>query len=363
MSRGSLSSAAAVAGVDKVTLGTARVLMLAGSGTPEGAVTAPVGSIYLRSDGASETTAYTKQAGSGNTGWVAQADVVAPGAASGVSADNAAVRSESVLHWYDTDDDVIRSCVLEINAIQRTNPTAGTIARTGIHIKQYSQPDNGGDTSGLLINQTGGGNGASIYHFDSMRPSGYTSYIDDGYALEVGHDGGNYAMLLLPGMRSSARAGGGLLVSIQNAGGKGILVGSSGNTLDARIAFATGAPITNGADQNPAGGELPFRVKLNGDTKTTGLTTGTVKLPAGTYSLAATNHVLLCNASAGAITLNLPAAAIGRQYVAKKIDDSVNTVTIDPAGSALIDGASTKVLSSEHETARMVCDGTDWFLI
>ena len=44
----------------------------AGSGTPESAVTAPVGSIFLRSDGGASTTLYVKESGAGNTGWVAK---------------------------------------------------------------------------------------------------------------------------------------------------------------------------------------------------------------------------------------------------------------------------------------------------
>lgn len=41
-------------------------------GTPEGAVTGPVGSLALRTDGGVSTTLYVKQAGTGNTGWVAK---------------------------------------------------------------------------------------------------------------------------------------------------------------------------------------------------------------------------------------------------------------------------------------------------
>ncbi len=42
-----------------------------GSGSPEGAVTAPTGSLYLNTAGGTDTTLYTKNSGSGNTGWVA----------------------------------------------------------------------------------------------------------------------------------------------------------------------------------------------------------------------------------------------------------------------------------------------------
>ena len=45
-------------------------LVLTGTGTPEAAVTAPVGSLFLRTDSA--TSLYVKQTGAGNTGWVAK---------------------------------------------------------------------------------------------------------------------------------------------------------------------------------------------------------------------------------------------------------------------------------------------------
>ncbi len=43
-----------------------------GAGTPENNVTAPTGSIYLRSDGGVSTTFYVKESGTGNTGWIAK---------------------------------------------------------------------------------------------------------------------------------------------------------------------------------------------------------------------------------------------------------------------------------------------------
>jgi hypothetical protein len=46
------------------------IVVRSGTGTPEGVVTAPVGSLFLRSDGGASTTLYVKQSGTGNTGWV-----------------------------------------------------------------------------------------------------------------------------------------------------------------------------------------------------------------------------------------------------------------------------------------------------
>lgn len=49
--------------------GSAGPAIIVGTGTPESAVTAPVGSLFLRTDGGAGTTLYVKQSGTGNTGW------------------------------------------------------------------------------------------------------------------------------------------------------------------------------------------------------------------------------------------------------------------------------------------------------
>jgi hypothetical protein len=53
-----------------VGLGGAGVKISAGAGSPETVVTAPVGSLFLRTDGGAGTTLYVKESTSGNTGWV-----------------------------------------------------------------------------------------------------------------------------------------------------------------------------------------------------------------------------------------------------------------------------------------------------
>jgi hypothetical protein len=50
--------------------GNGGVLWRCGAGTPEGAVTAPVGSLFTRTDGGPLSTLYVKESGTGNTGWV-----------------------------------------------------------------------------------------------------------------------------------------------------------------------------------------------------------------------------------------------------------------------------------------------------
>ena len=41
-----------------------------GSGSPEGVIPAPIGSLYSRLDGGAGTSLYVKESGTGNVGWV-----------------------------------------------------------------------------------------------------------------------------------------------------------------------------------------------------------------------------------------------------------------------------------------------------
>lgn len=63
------------AGVDypvSISPNSTGVKWTAGTGSPEGVVTALVGSLYTRTNGGAGTTLYIKESGTGNTGWVAK---------------------------------------------------------------------------------------------------------------------------------------------------------------------------------------------------------------------------------------------------------------------------------------------------
>lgn len=85
----------------------------------------------------------------------------------------------------------------------------------------------------------------------------------------------------------------------------------------------------------------------------------------GTYTATVDDDVILCSASLGAFTVNLPAAAdsAGRQYTIKKTDNSANAVTIDGTGSEKIDGQNTQALGSQYESVTIVCDGAAWHVV
>ena len=57
-------------GAAKLRFGDTGPLVRSGSGTPEAVVTAPIGSLYVRTDGGAATSLYVKESGTGNTGWV-----------------------------------------------------------------------------------------------------------------------------------------------------------------------------------------------------------------------------------------------------------------------------------------------------
>lgn len=46
--------------------------LYSGTGSPNGQITAPVGSLYFRTDGGATSTIYVKESGAGNTGWIAK---------------------------------------------------------------------------------------------------------------------------------------------------------------------------------------------------------------------------------------------------------------------------------------------------
>jgi len=63
--------------------------------------------------------------------------------------------------------------------------TTGALQVTGIEVLINSPSDRGGDSSGIYVNQSGGGNGISIYKLGG----GGT-----GFAIEAGADGGNHTI-------------------------------------------------------------------------------------------------------------------------------------------------------------------------
>lgn len=79
------------------------------------------------------------------------------------------------------------------------------------------------------------------------------------------------------------------------------------------------------------------------------------------YTALATDEVILCDATSGSFTISLPSVSgtSGKPYYIKKLDSSVNTVTID----ATIDDGLIAVLTDQYESLTIVSNGTKRHII
>ena len=82
-------------------------------------------------------------------------------------------------------------------------------------------------------------------------------------------------------------------------------------------------------------------------------------------TLTTDDHTALLDAQLGARVVNLPSAVgiDGQIFIVKKVDATGNTVTIDPAGAELIDGAATKVISTQNDVVTIQAYNGNWFII
>lgn len=88
----------------------------------------------------------------------------------------------------------------------------------------------------------------------------------------------------------------------------------------------------------------------------------TVTAITAAYTATVDDSLINADATAGAITVTLPtaASAVGQVLTVRKVDSGGNAVTIDGSGAETINGAATKVLSAQYDTARIISNGTSW---
>jgi hypothetical protein len=120
----------------------------------------------------------------------------------------------------------------------------------------------------------------------------------------------------------------------------------------------TGAANANRFADIVAGSTIIGPTTIVNDWNTRSITTTPV-------TLEITHRTALVDATGGARVVNLPTAASSRYhvYTIKKVDASVNTVTIDASGAETIDGALTVVLTTQWERVTIQSNGTAWFRI
>jgi hypothetical protein len=83
------------------------------------------------------------------------------------------------------------------------------------------------------------------------------------------------------------------------------------------------------------------------------------------YSITSTfgYNVYYVDATAGAIVIDFP-TAVGNAawYIIKKIDSSLNTVTLNPNGAETIDGLSTQVIKFKNTSVDVYSDNSNLFI-
>lgn len=149
----------------------------------------------------------------------------------------------------------------------------------------------------------------------------------------------------LAALNAKAVAGTAQFACLTDPGGAG-----AGSDVQNKLGAVSVASLTTGALTNTG---------TNASSGSSANTPVAVAFAASPYTAAA-GVTFLCNATAGAIVFNLPAASAlsGRNIRIKKTDVSANTVTVTRAGSDTIDGANTVVLKGQYDYVVLSSDGS-----
>jgi hypothetical protein len=238
-------------------------------------------SIVVQSGGSGYTSTDTVMITGNGDGTATATATVANGAVSGVTVITAGasfVTPPPV--WIAPSPAALGIPALAMSALQ-------VIGRTGIEIDTYTQPGNGGDVSGALFVQAGGGNAFTAY---KMSETGRLPSLDNyafsmGMAIECATADPWYAVEVGAGGFGSPHAGGCIMLRLGNPGCKGLLVTPEDGVFDGRVAYAIGNPRMGQPDTG-----LTYWVQLNGNISTLGQLA--VGGPAGLVSTATQATIL-----------------------------------------------------------------------
>ena len=233
-----------------------------------------------------------------------------------------------------------------------TNSTS--VYAYGVNTVQVSEGalENNGNGKVTITTGGGGGSGVSSITFGStgLTPNTVsTGAISVSGILNVGNGGTGAAN------ESTAR------------NNLGLAIGSDVQAYNAGLADIAGLTPT---DSNIIVGDGTNWIAESGATARTSLgalgtiaQTSPVGEGANLIDASTTGFVFFCNGSGGTVTANLPAAAVGLQFVFIRTVGSA-TITLSPTGGQSINGASSYNLSTTlYKAVTVISDGTQWFAI
>ncbi len=191
--------------------------------------------------------------------------------------------------------------------------------------------------NGLLSFGTGAGSGSGIYIYDG----GASTRIGMGQP-----SGGSFQNFQITGGFFSWNYGGGLQTAGTNEVMRAMTNGSFGLLI--------GGTTDDGVN----------KLQVSGGIKSSGQTLG-FSAKTTTYTATASDQVISGDGTSAAFTITLPTAASvsGRTYTIKKIDASVNAVTVGTTSSQTIDGSTTYALSLQYKYVTVVSNGTNWLIV
>ncbi len=330
---------------------------LNGTGSPEGVQTANVGTVYVQTDASPATDGlWYKKTGSGNTGW--EQVVASDGGGSGSNGSNVFLG-------------------------EFTASGAASLDLTGVFDDTYDEyeirfsvtPVTDNRQLRVRLSSNGGSSfdsGASDYKWTFKRMRSGTAGFDidatdnaDSFipiANNVGNASGELAtgVLTFPTLRNTSafklmRAD---ITNVSDVAevAQHIVSGMRASTsaFDAIQLLWDSGNISGWARVYGVAKTAPTSVhRTTFTTKTT------------TYTATSSDGTILCDATGGAFSVTLPAAAsnTGVVLVVKKIDASANAVTIDGNSSETIDGATTQSIGVRYESLTIGCNGTAWYIL
>lgn len=360
-----------------------------GVGSPEGVVSSPVGSLYLRQDGSTSSSIYVKETGSGNTGWVA---INGPkGVDKSIQFNNSGVLfGDSSLKW-DTSAKVftlngaVSTFVIADTAditypyyVNNQSLNFSNITGTHAYIGGRNLSVNYQGTTGLpapiqlfgdLILVNNGTSSDAINNIigqlvgvQTSGSSDVSGYIGSSIVVSHGSTGAVGSLLGVkiqitgPSQTSSVNSVSSIYVVQSTVTGWTGLSSVSGIDIEDQGATISGGTVGAGIRiESQTNGSYGI-LALGGVSKFTGVATNLVTKVAN-YTATFDDYSINCN---GTFILTLPTTNIklGQMYQIKNIGTGVITIS----SSVNIDFSLSQSLSVQGQSINVQWDGTQWWI-